>query len=214
MKHNLTRLLFTAFGISLLLLVSPIAFYCYQFAKNGLSDDSQDWSALGDFLNVWVSMASLILLATLTYVIYRNEQHRDDQRDLEMRTRNRPLLIFRVESREKAWYIKNVGNGVALNIFISSSQKKDVWGTPVRMYSLMTGEEFRIYWFRAALQICASYNDFLSEDTLVTVIENDQNKFLNENPLRNFEEKRVFKRLEDVPDIDQEIKDWAKKPES
>lgn len=138
MDINNTRSYFKwALTCAIGLIVVPVGFYFYQFGKYGLSHNSEDWGILGDYLNVWVSMASLILLATLTYVIYKDDEARDNDRYKEEKARNRPILIFKVDNREKVWYVKNVGNGVALNIYISYQTDGFSWMKPVKVYSLM-----------------------------------------------------------------------------
>ncbi|WP_373513647.1 hypothetical protein [Persicitalea sp.] len=193
-----TRMIFrAAFSLALLLILIPIGIYCFQFAGNGLSQKPQHWAALSDYLNVWVSMASLIFLATLTYVL-------DRQRGADEQARNRPLVIFRVDHNEKVWYLKNVGNGVALDIDISRLEKTgdgELWEIPVKVYALMSGEEFKIFWFRAAGKICATYNGVLDEKKLITIIEGDKNRFPNVNPINSFQQSNQFIRIEDAPEM-------------
>ncbi len=212
MNNSSTRKLFNfALGFTILVIIIPSFFYICQFSRNGLSYDSQDWSAFSDFISMWVSMASLILLATLTYVIYKNEEQRENQRYSDEKARNKPIIIFKVDSKKKVWYAKNVGNGVALNIYISNSLDKDKWMKPVKMYSLMAGEEFELFWFKPAFQICAVYNDVLSSDIIVSICEGDITKFSNLNPILKFLKDEEYIRLEDAENIDNTIKDVMNK---
>ena len=196
-NFNTRTIFWAAFCFALLLILIPIGFYCFQFAGNRLSEDSQDWAALSDYLNVWVSIASLVFLATLTYVL-------DRQRGADERARNRPLVIFRVDRKEKVWYLKNVGNGVALDIDISRLEKTgdgELWEIPVKLYALMSGEEYKIFWFRAAGKICATYNGVLDEKKLITIIEGDKNTFPKVNPINSYQKSHQFIRVEDAPEV-------------
>ncbi len=200
-KNLNTRTIFwAAFIFASLIILVPIGLYCYAFAANGLSEKPQHWAALSDYLSAWVSIASLVFLATLTYVL-------DRQRGADEQARNRPLVIFRVDRNEKVWYLKNVGNGVALDIDISRLANKEqpdnleMWEIPVKLYALMSGEEFKIFWFRAAGKICATYNGVLDEKKLITVIEGDKNTFPDTNPITSFQQSNQFVRIEDAPEV-------------
>jgi hypothetical protein len=108
----------------------------YQFQVNRLdgqwlsfTHNSETWGHFGDFMNVWVSMASLIVLTGLTYYIHKIEILREEERERAEANRqenikrdeilkNRPALIFD-EYEGGLWKVKNVGLQVALNIYMT-----------------------------------------------------------------------------------------------
>ncbi len=116
--------------------IPAIVYYC-QFGGDGLSIKTADWGTFGDFMNVWVNVAGLILLGTLTFHIHQREQHlqsqliqkeeelvkekeaKEDMVRQEAHQRevmsNRPVVnVF--QDFGNRYYLKNIGNGPAINV--------------------------------------------------------------------------------------------------
>ena len=50
--------------------------YVYRFWNNEISGNPEQWGQLGDYMNFFVSIASLIVVATLTYTLHEIQQER------------------------------------------------------------------------------------------------------------------------------------------
>jgi uncharacterized membrane protein len=82
------RKILLPFSIVLLIgILTPIVFYVYQFSGSSLSEDPNNWGVLGDYfggiLNPIISIASLIILSYLTYLV--SEQSNE---------KNKTLVVF------------------------------------------------------------------------------------------------------------------------
>jgi len=167
------------------IIVSPIIFFLNNFGDWYISSDQAKWGQLGDFMNVWVSIANLILVGTLTYYLnelqiqreqeYRkmeatrlktseeNEKNRDElirQREEQL---NRPYVIFRREP-SGLYILKNIGNGPALNI-TWAQMRDDVWLNEHITFPLGSGESRNIEREMASNDIIGiEYNDIFNKD--------------------------------------------------
>lgn len=124
-----------------LIALAVVIFPGYQYWKHFGSPvplQSDKWGHLGDFLNVWVSLASLIMLGGLTYYIHRIDQKRDDENKNVEGARSRPYLVMR--DADLGLMVRNVGNGPALNVRYAIF-KNGNWRITSRLPSLMSGEE-------------------------------------------------------------------------
>lgn len=185
-------------SLALILLVSPVGLYVYQFAywhnhtwfdSFNLSDDKDIWAKFGDFLNVWVSLSSLTILSMLTYYIHSIDKNRED-------FRNRPLLIYKRDVETGKWKIKNIGNGAALNIIHSDTNDENVWDNNLdKFHSLMSGEDFILEYPSTGKIMCAVYYDIhgkvysslcKDEDTKISIGE-DRFKNMDKSKYRSLE---------------------------
>ncbi len=177
-------------GISFLILIGAVGFYIYHFGTH-FSDKKEEWGQFGDFLNVFVSICNLVVVTSLTFIVFKIQQS-------EQRVEVRPYLIFKVLPQKKIWAVKNVGRGVALNVLITNSQEREEWDVPVKIYSLMPEEVLEITWFGPSIQCRGVYFD-IHENVYTSTCENDETSFVeNFHGLSNF--KKNYKRLEEVSD--------------
>lgn len=211
-----------AIGGSVFVIAAGIIAYICKFHNYPISDDQAIWGQLGDYLNMFVSTASLILISVLTYVIHDTEMRREEAqkkedkdhadardkeeaarsraRDEDEKARDRPILAFMVESEaggQKFWKIKNISRNVALNPVIAIDHGDGFWTYPVKIYSLGAGEHMILRWFLQVNRICAVYYD-VKENVLTSTIQNDRVKIEPDiNALDHLAEKNYI-RLEDA----------------
>lgn len=76
-----------------------------------------------------------------------------------------PVLAFVWDTGESAWYVRNVGNGPALNITIGQRDMNG-WFNPVRVPAISRDGEFKLWWLGqdGDYALGARYNDFLAAD--------------------------------------------------
>ena len=182
------KLLLGILGMFVLIIIG-IPIYCYvdTFGSH-ISDKKEAWSQFGDFLNVFVSIANLILVSALTYIIYAYQREDESNKSI-------PILIFKVNPTTRNWVVQNVGKGVALNILVTYSKQLDKWEKPTKIYSLSDNLEKELPWFEPSLQCSAIYYDYLG-NVFSSICINDDTKFIkNANHLSEFKEN--YHRLED-----------------
>ena len=195
-SHHLLKL---TISIASSLIVVPIILYFHQFAHFGLSDSQSIWGAFGDFMNVWVSMASLLILGTLTFSLdslnFNRQKAAADLEDARLKAnretedaRNRPFIIYKYDVTHSVWKIKNVGIGPALNIRLSFRDKEGAWRMPTKIHSLSGGEEMPFPYESPDIDavLCFVYNDVRGiiistfgqyEDSLIKVDEDLLSEF-------------------------------------
>lgn len=169
-----------------------LALYVVKFNNHLWSDDPAAWGQLGDYMNMYVSTSSLILLSGLTYIIHRADTNRleeqakqDGRRALSeeenRKALNRPVLIFKVDTIDHSfghqWKIRNISQNVAINPVVAFSENINEWTKPVVIYSLGPGEELALNWIRAAAQLCATYDD-VHGNVLTSIIQDDRMSIL------------------------------------
>lgn len=173
-KNNYSLSLVGAAIMAILLPAIALIFYIYQFGTDR-STETEIWGQFGDFLNVFISMANLIIFSTLTFVIHKIERQREGEKDILESAKTRPILIFK--DIGERWACKNVGEGAALNGIISYSEGSSNWENPVKIYSLMPGEEFEIHWRKSNVhQWRAKYYD-IHNQVYTSTCTNDETLF-------------------------------------
>jgi hypothetical protein len=79
-----------------------------------------------------------------------------------------PVLIFTYDSGG-SWFLRNVGNGPALNIILATKAEHQdrAWQNPTRIPPIARGAEFRLDWLGDSdvAVLAVSYEDFLAADT-------------------------------------------------
>ena len=175
-------------GLSvLMIIVIPIIFYTCTFGYY-ISDNKETWAHFGGFLNVFVSIASLLSISILTYIIYVYQREDESNKSI-------PILIFKVNPTTNNWVVQNVGKGAALNILVTYSKQLDKWEKPTKIYSLSDNLERELPWFKQPSQCSAVYYDYLG-NVFSSICINDDTKFIkNVNHLSEFKEN--YLRLED-----------------
>jgi len=139
MKYSYLPYLFLCLAFAII--VIPLIFYVCHFGEFGLSDEPAIWGAFGDYLNVWISCASLILLSGLTFYLSNIDNKRQEEYQRLEASRNKPFLTCKLD-KNATWKIRNVGNGPAINIrysFVNATEQFDV---PTKIHSLISGEDF------------------------------------------------------------------------
>ena len=159
-KYGITLLFSMAIG----LVVVPLMVYENQFSEGiQLSNSQEIWGQFGDFINVWVSLANLILLAGLTIYIHKRESTFQQAISQQNSAQNRPIIIFKLDTADEIypqWIIKNIGNGAAFNInFNYVTENKDSYSQFVaKLYSLGSGDQISLPGLTIK-RMAASYED-------------------------------------------------------
>jgi len=197
-QNKLFRNLFFAFGAGAFVISCAFFFYALQFGFL-VSKNRTVWGEFGDFMSVFVAIANLVVVSSLTYFIAKIEDKRDEEnRNLE-NSKIRPILIFK--DIGKKWACRNVGEGAAMNIMIAYKTKSTLsWENPIKIYSLVPKEEFEIEWRKyQVFQWSAVYYD-IHGTVFTSICENDDTVFeIDKNELLSFTNN--YKRLEDVKNI-------------
>ena len=94
----------------------PLIVYSCEFGHLGISNSQEVWGQFGDYLNVWVSLASLIAISMLTYFIHTREQHLQESLQKREDIINRPLIAIESVGIYNLYRLKNIGLGPALDI--------------------------------------------------------------------------------------------------
>ncbi|SOD80947.1 hypothetical protein [Spirosoma fluviale] len=156
-QYNYSYWLVGAAVIAILIPIIAVIIYRFQFGTHK-SEKTEVWGQFGDFLNVFISIANLVIFGVLTFVIHKSERHRDTEKDILESAKTRPILIFKDIGGK--WICKNVGEGTAINAMIAYKGGTSVnWENPVKVYSLMSGEPFEIDWRISVYQWRAKYYD-------------------------------------------------------
>ena len=190
--------LYISFGIGALIIIVACLFYFYMFDFT-LSNDQAVWGQFGDYLSVFVAIASLVVISSLTYFIAKNENRRDDENKILENSKIRPILIFKDIGGK--WACKNVGEGAALNIMIAyKTNNLHSWEHPVKIYSMTSKEEFQIEWKKFGVaKWVATYNDIRGE-VFTSICEDDDTVYqIGRNELKIIG--KTYMRLEDAKKI-------------
>lgn len=189
MKNN--AFLIILIVLFVVVVIIPIILYVCTFGKF-LSHEKEVWAQFGDFFNMFISMASLIVVSTLTYIIYIYQREDESNKSI-------PILIFKVDAVKKMWIIQNVGKGVALKILVSYSKTQGNWEKPTKIYSLIENSEIELSWFEGSLQCSAMYFDYLG-NSFSSICQNDDTQFVKGgNHLMDF--KSNYHRFEDKAEL-------------
>ncbi|PMD94825.1 hypothetical protein BWI97_15620 [Siphonobacter sp. BAB-5405] len=145
---------------SIVIMVGAIIAYVIKFHSYPISTNPENWGQLGDYLNVFVSISSLVLLSTLTYFIHQREEERALIAETNEKNNSRPLILFQLGSNDSIWEIINVGNSVALNIFLLSTSYEGKYPKQVKLYAIMPGQIFKLRYANRVEKWEATYTDF------------------------------------------------------
>ncbi|OZI09348.1 hypothetical protein BWI93_04085 [Siphonobacter sp. BAB-5385] len=162
---------------STFIMLGAVAIYAMQFHNHTFSNSPENWGQFGDYMNVFVSISSLILLSTLTLYIHKSEDARASQAEKQEKERNRPILIFYIEDGG-VWAIKNVGNSVALNIFIKETTGNEKETSQRKIYSLMPGQGIGLRFASNVVKWESTYYDILG-NIISSICINDQTEILD-----------------------------------
>ena len=91
-KHKLQVPAWLIMAVPFIVILIPLIIYSSKFGHLGLSNNQEIWGQFGDFLNVWVSLASLIAISMLTYFIHTREHSLQNSLREQENVLNRPLI--------------------------------------------------------------------------------------------------------------------------
>lgn len=181
MKQNSSKYLFAGICLGILILGAPIAFYILNFQDYPISKDPEHWGQFADYLNVFVSLANLLVIGMLTYAIHRNEQQREQEKEqlqeeaeknrkLYEQQTERPIVVFQRESHySEIWQIINVERGPALYIQVYFDKRYETFahlmpGKAEPLYQKIDNEEWQ-----------TSYKDIF-DNRYISRLVNDETK--------------------------------------
>lgn len=160
----------------------PVICYLIQFGDQGMSDSQETWAHFGDYLNVWVSLASLIAISILTYVIHLREQSLQHSLKEREDVINRPLLAIQALGVYNLYRIKNIGVGPALDIktsFIPDDwyrvENSGNYVVPENHPPLGSGHEHEFSEYGASRTMVAVYSDIWG-NKISTFLTGDQHE--------------------------------------
>lgn len=212
---NKSEKIFIGFGVFVLLF--SVGAYIIKFYTGEVSNDTGDWGAFSDYLNPFIALLNLIVLIILSNAVRRNEADRYAFEKKFIEAGEKPILIFWDNQNDNSWYVKNIGKGAALNIYITHLNGQAEIQSIVKCYSLAVGEEKKLVWIREAFQIIGTYQDLHNnyytarcQDDLTSHNENE-NFFENTNGkvLRYNEAVDLYKKI-----IGEKAYDWTKRMNS
>jgi len=124
--------------------------FIFNFRYSFISNETSDWGSFSDYLNPFVSLANLILIAFITYFVNKTNLLVE-----------KPTIVFAWDNDNKKYRIKNIGKGAALNIVLKHKEKRDSegWDSNVLCYSLGQNDEILIKWSKGEDEWIAYYDD-------------------------------------------------------
>lgn len=163
--HRLFLIILVAFSI-----IIPAAGLILYFAhfNDSWSTENADWGTFGDFFNVFVNIASLLLVLLIAILTIRSSDRIADlqvelsQSQLKIEQLKVVPHIYISEKRsvvipQDSWYIQHTGEGPAINILVRFNQAKNSpFSKWISCLSLGSGDERELAWLRHAdtIQIC------------------------------------------------------------
>ncbi len=103
----------------------------------------------------------------------------------------RPVLIFEF-AQPDGWYVRNVGNGPALNVLIATKEDSSDWNMPVRIPPHQKDGRFSLHWigYQNIRTLGASYTD-IAEQFYSSNCTNDLSNVYEGNKLRRWDESDI-----------------------
>lgn len=190
------KILGAASALALLFIIIPIIWYCCSFGTE-LSNDKEVWAQFSDFLNVFVSIANLLLVTALTYSIYIYQREDESNKSI-------PMLIFMIEPETGMCLIKNIGKGPALNVQVSYKKPNNDWEKPTKIYSFPEGSGLKLDWFDLTGEYIAVYSDYLENDFTSICKDEDTRFYKKENHLKGkfSDYYKLREKTKKVPSVD------------
>lgn len=183
--------------ISVAFLVVPLLFYTNKFSKGVMSDYPSDWAAFSNYMSLFVSFTSFLIISLLTYMLYRYNKKRDweiteakNEFSRKEEILERPVIVFRKFQSHSYYTLCNIGKGAALNISIKSCKKElgTHWEFCHNSYSISSTEEIQMIWTNSCIAIAAEYSDIFG-NKYGSFMDNDQIrvfKLLDKDDLKKY----------------------------
>ena len=103
----------------------------------------------------------------------------------------RPVLIFEYNQQD-GWYVRNVGNGPALNVLIAMKDETSDWKMPVRIPPMQKDGRFLLHWVGHLniRTLGATYTDIAAR-VYSSTCTNDLSNFYEGNKLKQWGENEI-----------------------
>ena len=216
MKHK-GKIIFALIAI----IIVSLIFYVVNFWGHKFSNTTETWGAFSDYLNPFIAISNLIVFIWLSFSVYEYNEKKDRQDEILKTKMERPVLVSSSDyhphtNPQEVWSIKNVGNGAALNLLITTKTQRNLsWRVPaIKCFSLGKMESIELLWAAPIIDvICVIYEDIF-ENKYVTVFADDKsftqplNREYKKISIQNFtfEKEEILKILE----LRQERIHWAR----
>lgn len=151
-------------GFSIIIILVGLSLYFFHF-NNGYSNDQTHWGVFGDYINIFLNFASLIILGYISFVTFRTT-------DTFNRLQIRPILFITLDKPEQivgsfkdSWYVVNGAKNTALNLIVRftdnrNSGKFTKW---VSCTSLSENQRLELFWIHWADEIEICFTDLTKE---------------------------------------------------
>lgn len=183
-------------SVATIMFILYVGFYVFHFRNARISTDANDWGAFADYLNPIIGVLNLIILIILSISVRRSEEERYRFEKKFIEAAEKPILIFWDNAEQNSWFIKNIGKGAALNLYVSYNTDDNPRQSIVKCYSIASGEEKKLIWIRNAYNLIASYQDLhhnfyiaKCQDDLTEHIENEDYFGISKNQAIRYNEK-------------------------
>ena len=194
-----TIIIFALLG--LILIVGPIIAYIFFLGSTSISKNLSEWANFSNYWSPFISLSSLIILAYLSYVVFKFDQNRHIESEKREVILDRPMLAFIKNRTTNLYYLKNVGKGAAINILLKANLIRDKarWQYKSQMYSLKEGDAYSLEWIETSTMFIAYYQDvfgkayfsFMEHDYMTFVPESEINAEQFQKIKENFDKKMI-----------------------
>jgi len=170
--------------IMLVCLLYTVLFVC-KFASCQLSNDPTDWANTANYFNLLVSVSNMIVFVGLSLLVYQYNVKKDRNDAAFQSALAKPILVFSSQNedlnadgtRDMTWKLKNIGNGPALNMWVTYKKKrKGDWELPVaKCYSLAKDDTLTLdrTWINGPDVIVVLYKDTFGNGYGTVVIDDE-----------------------------------------
>jgi hypothetical protein len=163
-----------------------LAAYIAMFGKHPFSHEPGPWGAFGDFFNVFMATANLVIFYWFSNEVYKYNADKDRKDDEFKKATERPIIIFRSRKNNpgnECWEVMNIGKGAALNLRITELVNGQTeWEKPIKCYSLGNGDESKLLlpWTTNSGKLVVRYTDVFNTG-YYSITVGDETQVLVEN---------------------------------
>jgi hypothetical protein len=151
------KFLWSVTALAVIALLLPLGIYFYHF-HGRYSTHSTDWANFSTFGLAFIGISNAFAIIALTWYFQKHQRTRDE-------VLQRPIITIQQNADGNRYVLKNIGNGVALNVYTYISNKDDYSHakfTENRItYSLGRNDDFTRSWLNGEL-IIIEYMDIFN----------------------------------------------------
>lgn len=165
--------------LTVFIICGSLFVYFIFFKNHSLSSDPSNWGQFSDYLNPFIALSNLIVFVWFSIEVFKYNQKKDEETDEFQKSIEKPVLVLKSTLNKdlgrEVWEVHNIGKGAALNLKVAESNNREIgWITPVtKCYSLGSGDNLALAWFKYANVICITYEDVFNH-RYVTIAADDE----------------------------------------